>query len=420
MATKQLHGRLSCEQVKDIFVQYQAGTLTLQATLAQLGLKRRRFFILFKQYRECPDTFTTTYTRATPKRLSKEAEEKIQQVIREDEQLVKDKRIPVRSYNYTALQERLKSNYQIHVSRTTVVARAKEMGCYLPKRERRVHDREVLTNNIGELIQHDSSHHLWSPYAQRKWYLITSLDDHSRQLLYAQLFEQETSWKHILALQSLVLTYGVPRMYYADQHGIFRFVERRDRPGMKSNLKTDEVTPQWKQAVIEAGSDVTYALSPQAKGKIERPYRWLQDRLVRTCANEHVTSLGDARLVLQDEVHRYNHVRVHSTTKEIPHERFHRARTQGRTFFHPLHVDEPYDPVKDVFCLKIQRMVDSYRTISLKTVELKVPIVPPRQLVTLHLVPDQTETFVEVRMWWKKQLVSTQNVKADLLKGVQF
>jgi hypothetical protein len=40
-----------------------------------------------------------------------------------------------------------------------------------------------LTNYIGELIQHDCSHHKWSPYATSKWYLITSLDDYSRKLL---------------------------------------------------------------------------------------------------------------------------------------------------------------------------------------------------------------------------------------------
>lgn len=420
MATKQLHGRLSNEQVKNILSQYEMDNLTLKAALAQLGLKRRRFFLLLKQYRASPDTFTLSYVRKTPKRLTKQVEKKIQEVIREDEKLVKDKNIPIRSYNYAALQERLQSKHHIRVSRTTIVERAKELGCYLPKREHHIHDREVITQNIGELIQHDSSHHLWSPYAQMKWYLITSIDDHSRLLLYADLVEYETSWKHIIALKSVISSYGVPKLYYPDQHGIFRFVERRDSAGRKLTMKTDEAVPQWKQAVIRAGSDVTYALSPQAKGKIERPYRWLQDRVVRTCANEHITSIADARLVLQDELFRYNEVRVHSTTKEIPLQRFNRAKTEGRTFFHPLHIDKPYDPIKDVFCLKMERVVDSYRKVSIKTLELKVPIVPPRQTVILHLVPNQTETFVEIRMWWKNQLVNTQNVKAELLKGVHF
>jgi len=59
--------------------------------------------------------------------------------------------------------------------------------------KRKAHDREVLTNYIGELIQHDSSYHLFSHAAGEKWHLITSLDDYSRFLLYAKLVQRETS-----------------------------------------------------------------------------------------------------------------------------------------------------------------------------------------------------------------------------------
>ena len=62
------------------------------------------------------------------------------------------------------------------------------------------------------------------------------------------------------------------------------------------------------------GVDVSYALSPQAKGKIERPYRWLQDRIVRTCALENITTSEECRTVLKEEVNRYNNHQVHSTT----------------------------------------------------------------------------------------------------------
>jgi len=44
------------------------------------------------------------------------------------------------------------------------------------------------------LIQHDSSYHLFSPADGEKWYLITSIDDYSRFLLYAKLVQRETSW----------------------------------------------------------------------------------------------------------------------------------------------------------------------------------------------------------------------------------
>ncbi|MDD5015350.1 MAG: hypothetical protein PHW73_09705 [Atribacterota bacterium] len=60
------------------------------------------------------------------------------------------------------------------------------------------------------MIQHDSSHHRFAPYAVIKWYLITSIDYYSRLILYACLVERETTWEHILALEVVLLKYGFP------------------------------------------------------------------------------------------------------------------------------------------------------------------------------------------------------------------
>ncbi len=49
-------------------------------------------------------------------------------------------------------------------------------GFYREKPFRKAHDREVLTNYVGELVQHDTSIPLWAPEAQTQWYLITSID----------------------------------------------------------------------------------------------------------------------------------------------------------------------------------------------------------------------------------------------------
>ena len=132
-----------------------------------------------------------------------------------------------------------------------------------------------MTSYIGELIQHDSSHHKWSPYATDKWYLITSLDDHSRKLLYAELVEEEISWDHISALESVVLGYGTPYAYYTVCHSIFRFVQGGESIWQKHYLVTDDVDPQWKRILRECHIEPRYALSPQAKGEVERPYGWL-------------------------------------------------------------------------------------------------------------------------------------------------
>ena len=74
-------------------------------------------------------------------------------------------------------------------------------------------------------------------------------------------------------------------------------------------------------------------LVPAAKGKVERPYRWLQDRIVRSCAIEKLTTIEEVRGVLKEEVNRYNNHQVHSTTGEVLSIRFDRARKEGNNLF---------------------------------------------------------------------------------------
>ncbi len=270
------------------------------------------------------------------------------------------------------------------------------------------------------MIQHDSSCHRWSPYVEQKWYLITSIDDHSRYLLFAGLFERETSWTHISALESVCLRFGFPLSYYVDSHSIFRFVQGRDSLWREHRKVTDEADPQWKQVLGECRIKVHYALSPQAKGKIERPYRWLQDRIVRTCARENLSSIEQVREILRYEVKRYNEHQPHSTTGEIPATRFNKAIIEGRTMFRPFRVPMPYKSTKDLFSLRAKRTADAYRKISLGGIEFKVPGVNPYDQVNLHLIPDEESGITEIRFWNRDKLVASQNIKSTDLKRVRF
>ncbi|HME43666.1 MAG TPA: hypothetical protein VKF36_11310 [Syntrophorhabdales bacterium] len=121
-----------------------------------------------------------------------------------------------------------------------------------------------------------------------------------------------------MAFQHVCVTRGIPMGYYVDNHSIFRFVQGRDSRWRKHALLTDDADPQWKQVLHGLRVRVTYALSPEAKGKIERPYRWLQDRLVRICARERITGIEEAQKVLEQEEQRYNYRQVHSTTGRDP------------------------------------------------------------------------------------------------------
>jgi hypothetical protein len=386
-----------------------------------LGIGKTRFFTLLRQYRDDPESFSIQYERTSPRRLSMEAEAKIRKELQREKELVENKDLPISGYNYAALNDRLKKD-GIQVSTTTIIQRAIAQGCYLPKkRKTERHDREVLTSTIGDLIQHDASLHKWSPYVEEKWTLITSLDDYSRMLLYADFVESETSWAHIQAVQYLMQQFGIPHRYYVDNLRVFRFVQHRDSLWKNLVLGTDEVNTQWRQVLALMKTDVIYALSPQAKGKIERPYRWLQDRIVRTCALEHITTLPDARPVLHEEVHRYNYHQVHSTTHEIPAVRFEQAQKEHRSLFRPFVLPKPFSSPKDVFCLRHTRTADGYRKISIAGHVLQIPGIEPRDDVELHLVPDETKNLVEIRIWAADQLAHTAYLPiATLPKTVHF
>lgn len=409
---KHLRKRLSEEQVKLILENYVSGEISAASARASLSLKRSWFFELVKAYRSGSDTFSIESPKKENRHLkiSEAAETLIQKELAKEKRLIENKHMPVRSYNYSAIRDDLLQQHSIQVSVPTIIARAKDYDCYLPKKDKKIHDREVITNFAGELIQHDSSHHQWSPFTPDKWYLITSIDDYSRGLLFADLFARESSWAHITSIESTVLGYGCPLKYYPDQHSIFRFVKERDKftPWQTAQKFTDDVDTQFKQVLKDCGTELIYALSPQAKGKVERPYRWLQDRIVRTCAKEHITEIKDARRVLKELVYQYNHRWVHSTTKEIPMQRLEAAIREGKSLFRPFTIQPPYQSSKDIFCLRSQRVVNAYRKITFKQVELGVPKSLPRDTIDLKIVPNVKQGVAEVRMWNRDELVSVQ------------
>jgi hypothetical protein len=415
----QVHKRFASDQVKELFERYLKNEVQREYLQGILGIKKRRFFMLLKQYRETPQRFTIQYQRRTPSRsLSPKIEKNILRELAIEKKTIEDKNIPLKSYNYSYIKNRLQTTYRQKVSLNTIIHRAQKHGFYLKKPKRTSHDREVLTHYVGELVQHDSSYHLWAPAAQEKWHLVTSLDDYSRFILYAALVRKETSWTHILALQTVILRCGLPYAYYVDSHSIFRFVQGRDSLWRKHYLLTDEATPQWKQVLDDCNVKVTYALSPQAKGKVERPYGWLQDHLIRTCVREDVADIKPAQQILGQEIHRYNHHQVHSTTQEIPYIRFQRALKERQSLFREFKIIPPFQSVKDIFCLRMNRTVDSYRRISINNLQFKVHA-DPYQQVNLRIYPINDQLY-EIRLWCKGKLIDTHKVKSSDLEGVHF
>jgi hypothetical protein len=416
-----IHKRFVNEQVKELMQKYLNKDVERKYIQEILGIGKSRFFELVQAYRDNPKEFSVEYKRSGATRsIDPAIKANILKELVIDKETIENKDIPLHRYNYSYIQKRLKNEYKQTTSLPTIIRYAKANGFYLTKRpKQKAHDREVLTNNVGELIQHDASYHLWAPDAGVKWTLITSLDDHSRFMFYAQLVERESSWDHIQALQSVVVKYGAPLAYYTDCHAIFRYVKGRDQRHYSFEKFTDDVDPQWKMVIKDCHIKPIYALSPQAKGKVERPYGWIQDHLIRTCIRENVKDINHAQRVLNAELDHYNYKQVHSTTLEIPAKRFNSAKDAKKSLFHSFVIPKPFLSLRDIFALRCQRFIDNYHSVTIKNITVKLADVESRQPVDIRiyiLAPD----FYELRFWYHGKLNKVERMKIKNFLPVHF
>ena len=274
---KQLHKRFNQEQITDIVGKYVQKRICAKQACGYLGIGRTRLHKLAVSYRLHPEQFTVCYQRTTPNNTTAQTvkEHILTELSLEKEKIIDNPHVPTNRYNYSYIRELLVTKYDEKISLPTIIAIAKENNFYKPKRKKeKTHDRHVLTNFVGELIQHDSSHHLFAPNAVKKWYLITSLDDYSRKLLAAKLVLFETVWVHMQTAEEVCLQFGIPFSYYVDQHSIFRYVKDRDTFSYWTTYTklTGDVDTQWEALLKDLSVKSIFALSPQAKGKVERSY----------------------------------------------------------------------------------------------------------------------------------------------------
>lgn len=421
---KQLHKRFTEEQVRDIVGKYVLKQLRGKEACRFLGIGRTQLHKLATTYRSDPEALVLSYKRITPTRLVKAAikEHILAELSFEKEKIIDNPNVPTKRYNYSYIRNLLQEKYNEQVSLPTIITLAKVNNFWKPKRKReQIHTRQVLTNFVGELVQHDSSHHLFAPDALRKWYLITSIDDYSRKLLHARLVLAETTWMHIQSVEDVCLRFGIPFSYYVDQHSIFRYVKDRDKFSIYTTYTkfTGDVDTQWNTLLKDLSVKPVFALSPEAKGKIERPYQWLQDHLVRTCVRYEITDIHKGQHILNAEVSRYNSRQVHSVTGEIPDIRFNKAIKEGKTLFRPFIPTKPYAS-KDIFSLRESRTTDGYRSISLYGTKLKVPHVDPYRPIDIRMFPNTKTKTIEVRFWHEKTFLGSQTLPAKDLPGVHF
>ena len=192
--------------------------------------------------------------------------------------------------NDTHLTEKLKEKEEIHLSRTTVrrILRAAGIAAVRKRGVKRHYKRRERKAQEGALLLWDGSPHRWFGEKFGEWSLMAAVDDATGKFLCGVFAQQEDAQSYLTCLRQIVLKNGIPLALYMDRHGIFR--RNDDHWTLKEQLAGQQTPTQVTQALLALGIEPIFALSPQAKGRVERLFNTLQDRLVQELRLARITS----------------------------------------------------------------------------------------------------------------------------------
>ena len=209
-------------------------------------------------------------------------------------------------FNDTHFTEMLVEREEVVLSRETVRKWRRGAGIE-PKRQRRApkhRKRRERMAQEGAMVLWDGSPHQWFGSKYPACCLMAAMDDARGKLLAARFFPFEGSVGYLWLLEQMVLSYGIPGTIYQDRHGA---LHRNDSHwNLEEQLAGRQEPTQVGLALEALGIRPLFALSPQAKGRVERLFGTLQDRLGAELELERITTLQEANRFLKRFVNRFN------------------------------------------------------------------------------------------------------------------
>jgi hypothetical protein len=274
--------------------------------------------------------------------------------------------------NYQLIADELSRRFDFVRARSTVAGYVQtHLGSLIPKAEPTPRPRRRWQRaQLGELWQHDSSIHPWWPTSDKPVLLLT-IDDHSRKIVAGRFVSADTTWLHFEHFRAAFETHGLPAAIYTDALSLFGHTPTSD---------SLDPCSQFQRALTALGVAHLVAPSPQAKGKIERRFGTLQNRLVTLLAFETVTDFGPANEVLRMEIHRHN-TSLCRTTGLRPDEAWTQALAQKRSRLQPI----PQKSLLDLhLSLQLNRRVNADNTIDFLGQAWSIAPTPKRTVTLIH------------------------------------
>jgi hypothetical protein len=209
-------------------------------------------------------------------------------------------------FNDHHLCEKLNEREDLHLSRETLRRLLRKEGCGSPRKRRTPahRQRRPRVAREGELVQLDGSPHDWLEGRGPRLTALGMQDDASGKILAARFFPAETTEGYFYLLQSLLRRFGIPTAFYGDRSGIF--VRNDDCWTLEEELAGKRQPTQFGRALATLGVTFIAAQSPQAKGRVERLWGVLQDRLSSELRLANAADIDSANAVLRQFIADYN------------------------------------------------------------------------------------------------------------------
>jgi hypothetical protein len=266
--------------------------LTQSQAAEQVGMSERGFRKLLKRFRKNKDAAVVHGLRGrrSNRGLREETASKAVQAVRQE----------YRDFGPTLAAEYLDKDLQISLSRETLRQLMIREGLWKAKTRKisEIHVWRPRRSCRGELVQWDTSVHAWlEDRGPGKMYLIALIDDAS-STLFGRFVPADSSEQHRRVLRAYVERYGRPQAVYTDKASLF---QPTLAPGWKAEEPGPKRETQMGRAFRELGIEWIAAHSPQAKGRIERCFGTLQDRLVKGLRRAGAGTLEAANEYLERE-----------------------------------------------------------------------------------------------------------------------
>jgi predicted DNA-binding protein (UPF0251 family) len=307
--------------------------LTTEAAAHLLGLERRQVFRLLKAYRSEGPTGLISKRRGRPsnRRKPEELRDKALAIIREQ----------YWDFGPTLAAEKLREGHGIALGRETLRKWMMADRLWLDRKQRRkrVHQPRHRRECVGELVQIDGCEHWWFEDRGPQCTLLVFIDDATSRLMQLQFVKSESTFSYFHATRAYLEAWGKPVAFYSDKHGVFRV----NHPGA---LGGDGMT-QFGRALHALNIDIICANSSQAKGRIERAHKTLQDRLVKELRLAGVRTLAEGNALLPAFMADYN-------------ARFAKLPTNKKDLHRPLRAG---DDLEDAFAWKEERTLSQALTL---------------------------------------------------------